>query len=256
MAIGQTNVAALNAAAAAALNGGTSDASSVAVMERPVKVKKAPAAKPVKEVKPKVTAKVKAAAAEVSEADVLVLDNIRKMSINVRSAEVKPEDRKIAVAAAISIMVGVGLGERSKGYGPHVRAVLTRLLGGKLGSKTVNRDKISAKDVIEICEAGTFKEQAAKALDTYLAGLKPDAGEATLATRAKNAEQAKRWVTAGLNTTYATALKVILTLGGQVNFGTDKGTISMPVDRALGVAFGRSITASELAKAGEKGVTK
>jgi hypothetical protein len=226
----------------------------VATLVKPAKSRKV---KQPKGTKPKgKSAKEKAEIAEVDEAQIVVLDNIRKLGLNVRDKSVKPADRKVAVAAAIAVMIGVGLGQKSLGYGPIVRAVLTRLLGGLLGIKVVGRDKISAKDVLKVLEMPKFAEQASAALTTYLAGLKADASENTLTSRGKNAERAKAWITGGLNEVYATSLKVVMSLGGQVNFTGDKGTISMPLDRALGVAFGRSITAAELAKAPEKSVTK
>lgn len=204
----------------------------------------------------KKSAKERANIAEVAENDIRVLDHIKAMSTNLRDPKVKPAERKIAVTAAIAIMIGVGLGTRSKGFGPFVRAVVNRLLGGMLGVKIVNRDKFSAKDLLKVLEVATFKKQALDALKTYIAGLKADAAATTLEARGKHAERAKAWINGDLHESYATALKVVMQLGGQVNFAGEKGVISMPLDRALGVAFGRNITAAELAKSPEKSVTK
>lgn len=226
----------------------------VATLSPPRKRQKGPkqAKKPVT----KKSAKERASIAEVNEHDIQVLDNIKAMSTNLRDPKVKPADRKIAVSAAIAIMIGVGLGTRSKGFGPFVRAVINRLLGGMLGIKTVGRDKFTAQDLLKVLAVPNFKQQAIAALKTYLAGLKADAAATTLESRGKHAERAKEWINGDLHESYATALKVVMQLGGQVNFKGDKGVISMPLDRALGVAFGRNITAAELAKSTEKSVTK
>jgi hypothetical protein len=137
-----------------------------------------------------------------------------------------------------------------------VRQVILRLMGGKLSVKSVKRDQITADEIKAVLSVPTFAAQAKASLTSYVAGLKSEVSDATIESRKANAELAQKWIDAGMHETYLVALQIICNLGGQVSFTTDKGTISMPLNRALGVAFGRSITASELRRSDSKGVTK
>lgn len=221
----------------------TETSGAVAVLEKPA----------TKKVKPTGKTKARAEAAQTEESTISVLEAVKATGVNLRSQMVDKKDRAVATTAAIDVLIGVGLGERAKGFGPIVRQVLIGLLKVKLGVKTVKRDQITAKNLQAVLGVKDFTKNAKAALATYLKSFDgKEVGEATIKARGHNTELANRWIDADMGEVYETALKVICTLGGTVHFDG----ISMPVDRALGVAFGRNITASELFKAKEKSVSK
>lgn len=241
------SIAAVNAAAQAP----ATDAAGTAVMEPP------PAPTPVVPPSAEVQEQEKKdqVAAGVDPAAVQVLETLKKSGKHIKDSSISKAERKAVKASAMDILVGVGLGERSGGHGPIVRQVMVVGLKDMLKVNVVRKDMITADNLLKLLKLDTFETAAPAHLTSYLTGLKDDVSENTLETRKDNAEKAKKWVNGGMFKHYATAMEAVIALGREVHFTTDTGVISMPLDRALGVAFGRNITAAELMKA-EKSVHK
>lgn len=200
--------------------------------------------------------KVQADAAGVDPATVQALKAFEAGGKHIKDSSISKPERQLVKQSAMEVLIGVGLGDKSQGYGPVVRQVMILGLKDMLKLTSIKKDLITADNLLKLIKLDTFAADAPKHLAKYQEGLKADVAEATLGIRKANAGRAKKWIDAGMFSNYATALETVIQLGRQAEFRTDMGTITMPLDRALGVAFGRNITASELMKANEKQVVK
>jgi hypothetical protein len=153
--------------------------------------------------------------------------------------------------AANDVLTGVGLGNKSGGYGPYVRTVVIALLGVllgktaslKTGRRTVTKKEITQVSIRSVLCLANFQALALVALEEHLAGLKQDAAGDVLKARTKNEKLAKSWITTGMHATYVKAIDTRGGLGGQCNMG---GGIILPFDTALQISFGRNLSAKDI----------
>jgi len=246
-------IAAVNAAAAPQGTG-------TAVLELPAATTQAPLP-PSPEVQAQAAqevaeSKAQADAAGVDPATVQALKAFEAGGKHIKDSSISKPERQLVKQSAMEVLIGVGLGDKSQGYGPVVRQVMILGLKDMLKLTSIKKDLITADNLLQLIKLDTFAADAPKHLAKYQEGLKADVGETTIATRKANAGRAKKWIDSGMFTHYATALETVVQLGRQAEFRTELGVITMPLDRALGVAFGRSITASELMKANDKQIVK
>jgi hypothetical protein len=178
----------------------------------------------------------------VAAAQIAVLDQVEASGVNLRSPEVPAAQRTITQQAALTVCEGVGLGNKSGGYGPLTRSTMIAMVKVHLNKKVAKREDITADNLEAILTDKDFQAKANVALTKHLEGLKSDVTADTVVARTKNAALAKKWIDTGMHASYLAAIRALKDLGGQAHFGK----ISMPLNRALGVAFGRNITAAEL----------
>jgi outer membrane biosynthesis protein TonB len=174
---------------------------------------------------------------------------------HMRDSKISKEERKAAHVAAVETALAIGLGERAAGYGPIIRSVILRMVKGTFNLKSVQIQSVNSATIRAILSDATFKTKAITALEEHLADVKERAAKllaktgretsaTTLETRAENTEKARKWINGGLNESYLQSLVVIEQLGNRVTLNG----IAIPIDRLLGVAFGKNITAGELFK--------
>jgi hypothetical protein len=190
------------------------------------------------------TKAAKARAIGLDEQSARMLADAAALGHRLRDPAVSKAERQAAKKAAMRAMMALGLAPKSEGHGPMVRATLNRLMAAELGEKVVKRDQIAVELVLRVLTGKAVKRDGLKALDVYAKALKPDVSADTIKARKANFALAKLWFEGGGPKVYADALRVIKGLGGQVLWS--KGTISL--DRAMGLALGRNITAAEVAK--------
>jgi hypothetical protein len=179
----------------------------------------------------------------VTAAAIEKLDDIAANDVNLRSPEVKPEDRKVSKETALMVAMQVGLGNKSGGAGPMIRSDIAWAMKGVLNKKTLKREDFTAASLTVLLSLPDCQDRLRKAHTEHLAELeKHEVTDDTKVARGKQAAFASKWIEAGMHASYLTGIQVLVNLGGQVQFGK----IAMPLDRALGVAFGRNITAAEL----------
>lgn len=198
--------------------------------------------------------------AEVTAANpnsVAALDAIMDSGQRLDDPNIPAPVRAIAVEAAMAILISVGLGQKSGGAGPMLRQVIKIELakdGNPVSKTTITRARL-----IECMSRADFQTSALATLDAYLTGnldkhkLKMEnLSEATLDARKGNSALARQWLTAGTHKSYIDSLNGVWEMGDQCHFDS----ISMPLDRALAVAFGSNITASELFRAKTRSMSK
>lgn len=186
---------------------------------------------------------------------------------NLRDSQVSKQERKVVKDASLDIAMGVGLGESAEtndeqvGYGPMTRTLIIKMMKTTITKgKAVKITDLSRINIQKVLGLPNFAAVAAATLDAYLLELEALAvsrgktpAQTTLDARKANAELTRTWIKNGLNTVYSQALDNLTQFGGQIPFGNG---VTMPLDRALGVAFGRNITASELYRSNNVKPTK
>ncbi len=190
----------------------------------------------------------------VSEAGLRAVKDAAKSGVNLRDAKTSKAQREAVKQGSLEILLGVGLGAKSQGYGPIVQRVIIITIGQACGIKRVSTADITAANVIKALTTKTVATDLPANLATYIKELEAKTnkdGSAkvvskdTADTRAKNLKLAQSWVAIGMHKSYVSAIKNVIKLGGSINTPVIHGMMTLPVDRALGMAFGRSITASE-----------
>lgn len=219
--------------AAAALVAAASSAGGVAVMEAP---------------DPQLTQDL-----GVSTAGLAALNAAEQSGADIRSSKVSKKERKLVKQGAVEVLLAVGLGQRSQGYGPILRQVIIKGLKATTGGKRIGIKDITADALVTYLSRKGIAEEMAEILTTHMDGLETeDVAATTIEQRTKNLVLAKAWIAAKMAKTYVTALKTVIKLGSQVTFTIEHGTMTLPLNRALGVAYGRSISAAELFRAAHK----
>jgi hypothetical protein len=243
----------------------------VAVLDQPITAA-APVAAPVI-VKPKRTRKPRQQpAGEIKSAEarasVMAQDGVADATagikaidaakdVNVHDSTLNHDQRKFLRHASLDVLTGVGLGNKSGGYGPYVRTVVIALLGVllgkteslKTGRRTVTKEEITQVSIRSVLCLADFQVQALATLAKHLAGLKPDASGDALKTRTKNEKLAKDWITTGMHASYVTAIDKIGEFGGECDLGNG---IKMPLDWALRLSYGRNLTAKDANKSNKE----
>src|ERR1035437_9340133 len=262
---GSTNIAALAASVLGAVPG--ANAGGTAVMDKPVAAPRkrrsraasvvaaaaiAGAAMLAANTTPVVDAATESALGLTPGASAAVMATKGK---NLRDSTISKRERKAAHVAAVENCLAIGLGEKAAGHGPITRSVLLRMAKSTFNLKSVQIANINSVTLRAILGDINFKANAHAALAAHLADLQARAAKVTaktgketsattLETRTENVAKAKKWIDAGMNAVYLQSLTVIEQLGNRITISG----IALPVDRLLGVAFGKNITASELLK--------
>ena len=183
-----------------------------------------------------------------------------------RGSKISKKERQAVYAAALDMIMALGLGEtnqvnkESVGFGPLTRVVFIRLIKANLQKldptlKTVKIEHLNESNLRAVLTMPDLTKAGHSTLDLYLGELELNATKknriiaaATVKTRNRNAKLARRFLDSGVAKELVTALDAIVQLGREVRYGQ----VRMPLDRAVGVALGRSIGAAELFKSDDR----
>jgi len=204
--------------------------------------------------------------AQAKAADVATMDNTQLGSIilaaaglrangtSLRSPKLSKDERQLALSSSARHLMEVSLGQKRGGAGPLAKRVMIVMMAQKLTAltgktvKVVQKPQVTADLVLGILSDKAFVEKAKATLDQLVKSLPAIVGDdkdkvkARKAERDKNRMLAMDWLTSGRWQVYRAAVENCKDL---TNVTYDK--VCMPVNRALGVGFGKPITASECA---------
>ena len=189
---------------------------------------------------------------------------------SLRNPAISKANRKLANLAAAKTVFALGLGAgaapkpknvgtmpkpstKATGHGPICRQVVKRTIANIHGKETVSGTDIDPQIVINVLSRKDFATQAKITLKVILDELavsdakRKEAGEvvkpSTLANRARNIALANAWIKDLAFRAYMKAVIVLADLGQGLSWHGGQITLT----RAMGLAFGRNISAAELA---------
>jgi len=187
-----------------------------------------------------------------------------------RGSKISKKERTAVHAACLDMLMGLGLGEtnqvndESVGFGPLTRIVCIHLVKDLLQKvdpkiTTVQVSHLNETNLRSVLSMPNLAKVGNDKLDLYLAKLATTAAtkgrvisSATAKTRVRNEKLARKFLSSGVAAEMITALDKIVELGKEVRYGQ----VRLPLDRAIGVALGRSIGASELFKTDSREIVK
>jgi hypothetical protein len=187
-------------------------------------------------------------------AGLAALEHVENNDVNLRDPTISKQDRSLTRDTAIEVCIQIGLGNKSGGFGPMVRSVISILLRDRLKKKVASRDDFTAENIEAVLTLEDFQSSAANVLADYVTGLKQDAAETTLKYRDRNHKLAIAWIETGMHASYLAALRVLKQLGNRVQFGKGESAVDLPLNDALAIAYGRNLTASVLLKRHKAGL--
>jgi hypothetical protein len=210
---------------------------------------------------------------DTTDSNVAVLDAaaaVVRGGTSLKSPKISKANRKLANKTALVEVLALGLGAGAEpkpkkdgtmskpsskvaGHGSICRQTVKMVVGNIHGSETVRGTDIDPQIVINVLSRKDFATQgkvALKVIEDKLAKSDAErkaAGEiikpSTLASRAKNIALTNAWLKNLGFRSYMKAVIVLADLGSGVTWSGGQITLS----RAMGLAFGRGISAAELA---------